>query len=140
MAISGTGISDYPSSKYAAAMRELAEGLVLGAGLLLLPFLTFQIIVNDAASLISIKPMIKALLVIIIGETVFVIASRLANEGLAAMNTLLLTPLVIRNKIDMAENIQYTILAIFGFFLCGAAWFFAGYVVNFAYSSPSPTS
>ena len=140
MAFSETGISDYPSNKYAAAMRELAEGLLLGSGMLLLLFLTFQIIVNDPASLISIKPMTKAIWVIIIGETVFVIASKLASQGLAAINTFLLTPLVTRNKIDIAQNIQYTILAIFGLFLCVAVWFFAGYVVSYAYSFPSPTS
>ena len=140
MAFRETGISDYPNNKYSAVMRELGEGLVLGSGTLLLLFLIYQIIVNDAASLIVIQPMIKAIWVIIIGEIVFVIASKLANVALAAMNTLLLTPLVIRNKIEMAQNIQNTILAIFGLFLCVAAWFFAGYAVNYAYSSPPSTS
>jgi len=140
MAFGETGISDLSNNKYAAVMRELGEGLVLGSGTLLLLFLFYHIIANDAASLIVIQPMIKALWVVIIGEIVFVIASKLANVALAAMNTLLLTPLVIRNKIEMAQNIQNTILAIFGVFLCVAAWFFAGYAVNYAYSSPPFTS
>jgi len=140
MAFSETGISDYPNNKYSAVMKESAEVLSLGSATLLLPFLFYHIIVNDSASLIVIQPMIKALWVVIIGEIVFVIASKLANVVLAAMNTLLLTPLVIRNKIEMAQNIQNTILAIFGVFLCVAAWFFAGYAVNYAYSSPPSTS
>jgi len=141
MAFSETVISNYPNNKYSAVMKESAEVLSFGSPMLLLPFLFYHIIGNDAASLIVIQPMIKALWVIIIGEIVFVIASKLAhNVVLAAMNTLLVTPLVIRNQIEMAQNIQNTILAIFGLFLCVAAWFFAGYAVNYAYSSPPFTS
>ena len=141
MAFSETVISNYPNNKYSAVMKESAEVLSLGSATLLLPFLFYHIIVNDSASLIVIQPMIKALWVVIIGEIVFVIASKLANTVvLAAMNTLLVTPLVIRNQIEMAQNIQNTILAIFGVFLCVAAWFFAGYAVNYAYSSPAFTN
>ncbi len=55
MTFGATGISDLSDNKYAAAMRELAEGLSGWSGLLLLPFVIYQVIVHKAASLFSIK-------------------------------------------------------------------------------------
>lgn len=66
MSFAVTGISDLSNNKYAAAMKELANGLAGWSGLLLLPFLIYQIITNDNASLFS----VKSFLVILICEIV----------------------------------------------------------------------
>jgi len=56
---------------------------------------------------------------------------------LAAISTAVVLPFVMKDKITWAQNTQNTLLALFGLSLCIAAWFFSGYAVNYAYSSPS---
>jgi hypothetical protein len=130
MNLSVADIGDLSNNKFAAVMRQLAEGFSGWAGLLLLPFLIYRIVANDAASLVS----LKALLVIVGGDLAFVIAAKVANVLLASVLAVLIAPLVMKQQIEIAQNVQNTILAIFGLFLCFAAWFYATYAVHYAYS------
>jgi len=133
MSFGVTGIGDLSNNKYAAAMKELANGLAGWSGLLLLPFLIYQIIANDSASLFS----VRSFLVILIGEIVFVIAAHFGNIILATITLPLVMPFAMKGKIALAQNIQTTILAVFGLSLCAFAWFFASYSVSYAYPDTS---
>jgi len=128
-----TGISDLSNNRYAAVMRELAHGLSGWSGWLLVPFLIYQIVAHDSATLLS----FKALLVIIFGSIAFTLVAIVAGRLFAPILTPLVVPFAMNNKIEMAQNIQNTMLAIFGLSLCIVAWFFSGHAVNYAYSSPS---
>ncbi|MCK5603266.1 hypothetical protein KAR91_15390 [Candidatus Pacearchaeota archaeon] len=129
MSFGVTGIGDFSNNKYAAAMKELANGLAGWSGLLLLPFLIYQIVANDSASFFS----LKSLLVILAGEIVFVIAAHFGNIILATITLPLVMPFGMKGKIAIAQNIQTTILVVFGLSLCVFAWFFASYSVSYAY-------
>jgi len=130
MTTESTGISDLSNNRYAAVMRELANGLSGWSGLLLVPFLIYQIVAHDSATLLS----FKALLVIIFGSIAFTLVAKVANLLFAAILTPLVVPFAMNNKIEMAQNIQNTMLAIFGLSLCVAAWFFSEYLVNYLFS------
>jgi len=62
-----TGIADLSNNRYGAVMRELAEGLSGWSSLLLIPFLFYQIVTHNTASIFS----LKALLVFLLAEMVF---------------------------------------------------------------------
>jgi hypothetical protein len=85
---------------------------------------------NNSASLIS----LKAVMVIIVGVTIFAIAAWLANVLVAAVLATLVTPFAMKGETELVQNIQNTILAMFGLSLCVAAWFFAKSVVDYMYS------
>jgi hypothetical protein len=125
-----TGISDLSQNKYAAVMKELANGLAAWSGIFLLFFFVYQIATNESVSLFS----WKSLLLIIVGETAFVFAVRVVNIVYAAIVALLFTPLAMKGKIALAQNIQMSLLAVLGLFLCVAAWFFAEFGFNYVYS------
>jgi hypothetical protein len=126
-------IGDLSNNKYAAAMKERANGLAGWSGLLLLTFLIYQIVASESASLFS----VRSFLVVLIGEIVFVIAAHFGNIILATITLPLVMPFGMKGKIAIAQNIQTTILVIFGLSLCVFAWFFASYCVSYAYPAPS---
>jgi hypothetical protein len=64
-------IGDLSNNMYAAIMKYLAEGLSGWSIFVLVPFLMSQIVTNNSASLIS----LKAVMVIIVGVTIFAIAA-----------------------------------------------------------------
>ena len=136
MSFGVTGISDYSDNKYAAAMKELANGLAGWSGLLLLPFLIYQIVANDIASLFS----VRSLFVIIISEIIFVVVARFGNIILATITLPIVMPFGMKSRIAIAQNIQTTILVLFGLSLCVFAWFFASYSVSYAYPTSSSFS
>jgi hypothetical protein len=123
-------IGDLSNNMYAAIMRYLAEGLSGWSIFVLVPFLMSQIVTNSSASLIS----LKAVMVIIVGVTIFAIAAWLANVLVAAVLATLVTPFAMKGETELVQNIQNTILAMFGLSLCVAAWFFAKSVVDYMYS------
>lgn len=67
----------------------------------------------------------------------FVVAARLGNIILATTILPLVMPFGMKGKIAVAQNIQTTILAVFGLSVCVAAWFFASYAVSYAYPDTS---
>jgi hypothetical protein len=46
----------------------------------------------------------------------------------------LVTPFAMKGETELVQNIQNTILAMFGLSLCVAAWLFAKSVVDYMYS------
>jgi hypothetical protein len=53
-----TGISDLSQNKYAAVMKELANGLAAWSGIFLLFFFVYQIATNESVSLFSWKSLL----------------------------------------------------------------------------------
>lgn len=113
--ISGdTEIGDFSNNKYAAAMKELANGLVGWSGLLLIPFLIYQIILNKSALVFS----LKSFGIVLACEVVFVVLARLGNAVFAAITLPFVVPFSMKGKITIAQNVQMSLLVIFGLSLC----------------------
>lgn len=123
-------VSDLSGNKFAASMRELANGLAGWSVILLLLFYLWNIGVNEQAKFIS----FKTVGLMLAGELVFVLASKLANIVFAAALTSVLLPIVLKGSVRLTQNIQNSALALFGIGLCIAAWYFAVYSVRYAYS------
>jgi hypothetical protein len=124
-----SGIRDVSENKYAAMMKEGAEGLSIWAFFLLIPFLIYHIIVNKAASLFS----IKSLLVLVGAELVFCISTFLGSFVLSTVTLPILLPFVseTRGNLRIAQNIQTTILMLYWVSLLLATWFFAKFSVSY---------
>ena len=125
------GIADLSKNKYAAAMRELANGLGGWSGLLLPPFYLYQLFTLDNAHFFS----WKTLVLILGGSLLFVLLWKLSNLLVAFFVALLILPLGNSGKLVLAQNIQNAWMAIFGFLVCVAAWFFASYTTHYMFSS-----
>lgn len=128
--IDSGSIGDLSDNKFAAAMRELANGLAGWSSILLLIFYLWLIGTNDQAHFLS----IKALLLVVLGEFVFVVLSKVANLLFAAFITFLALPFALKGKTRETQNVQNSILALFGLGLCIGAWFFAKYSFEYTYS------
>lgn len=126
-------IVDLSDNKYAASMRQLAEGLTGWAGLLLLLFYLYQIFTLENAQFLS----WKTLVLVLGGEVIFVLGWKLANIVLAFIAALLITPMSRSGKLVMAQNLQNTWMAIFGLLVCVASWFFASYTARYMSSEPN---
>ena len=124
-------IADLSDNKYAAAMRELANGLGGWSGYLLPLFYLYQLFTLENAHFFS----WKTLVLMLGGELFFVLAWKLCNLLVALLAALLITPILNSGKLVMAQNIQNTWMGIFGLLVCVAAWFFASYTTHYMFSS-----
>ena len=124
------GPADLSGNQYAALMKELAEKLSEIAPLLLLGFLFWQIGTTDEASFLS----VRAVLLVIAAELVFVGASLVANVVLAAVIATVSMPLVLIGYVRLMQNLSNSLLVLFGVALCVGAWFFAIYATHYAYA------
>ena len=125
------GIADLSHNKYAAAMRELAQGLGGWSGLLLPPFYLYQLLTLENTHLFS----WKTLGLMLGGPLVFFLTWKFCNLLVAFVVAVIILPLCNGGKLVMAQNIQNTWMAIFGFMVCVAAWFFASYTTRYMFSS-----
>ena len=125
------GIADLSNNKYAAAMRELANGLGGWSGFLLPLFYLYQLLTLENAHFFS----WKTLVLLLGGELLFVLSWKLSNILVAFLAALVIAPIVNSGKLMLAQNIQNTWMAIFGFLVCVAAWFFASYTTHYMFSS-----
>lgn len=123
-------IADLSSNKYAASMRELANGLGGWSGILLPFFYLYQIKTLENAYFFS----WKTLVLVLGGELIFVLVWKLANIVLAFIAALLIAPVINSGRLVMAQNIQNTWMAIFGLLVCVASWFFASYTARYMFS------
>ncbi len=125
-----TDFGNLTKNKYAAKMRYLGEGLSGWSGFLLFFFYIYQVFSHQNARFFS----LNAVALIVGGEIAFVVLSLAANAALAAVFALLLMPLISKDKVVIAQNIQNTWMAIFGLSLCVFAWFFAAFTSNYMFS------
>lgn len=132
MSIIEGSLTNLSHNKYAAVMKETARGLFGWSSVLMLVFVIYQITANVNAYLFS----LKSLVVVVIGEIVFGLLSFIANMLFAAIIMPVVVPFMLRDKCVIAQNIQTTMLAIFSLSLCMFSWFFASFVVDYAYSGP----
>ena len=91
-------------------MRELAEGFATWSGILLFFFYVYQISTNENAHFFS----WKTLALIVGGECSFVIVTRLMNMLVAAITATIASLLMLKGKLELAQNFTNTSLAIFG--------------------------
>jgi len=124
------GLGDMSNNKYAAVMKELATGLVNLSKFLLPFFLIYQLLTNDDVSLFS----LTTILVIFGVEVVYLVALPVSNAIFALVMTPFVAPFAFMNKVRFAQNIQTSLLVVFGVSVCFGSWFIAEYVVNYAYS------
>lgn len=127
---SKSGIADLSDNKYAASMRELAEGLASWGGLLLPFFYVYQIIALEGAHFFS----WKTLMLIVGGSLLFNLLWKLCNALVAFIAALLIVPILHSGNLVNAQNIQNTWMAVFGLLVCVAAWFFASYSTRYIFS------
>lgn len=92
-------IADLSSNKYAASMRELAEGLGGWSGIFLPLFYLYQIKTLENAHFFS----WKTLVLVLGGELIFVLAWKFANIVLAFIAALLITPVINSGRLVMAK-------------------------------------
>lgn len=124
------GPADLSNNRFAASMKELANGLFGWASLLLFVFLLWQVGSTDHAKLFS----LRTLLLVVLAELLFVVVALVANIVFAAFLAVIATPLALSGRVRVAQNFQGVMLAIFGVGLCIGVWFFARYATRYAYS------
>jgi len=105
---------------------------------LIIPFLIYQVVANDDLSLFSLMP----ILFVIAGTIAFMLATHIANLLLIALLSMFFVPFMLKDHtpsstVTILQNIQTSILVVFGLFLCAFAWFFASYTVDYMFSSTS---
>lgn len=132
MGIIERSLANLSHNKYASVMKEIARGLFGWSSVLMLVFVIYQITANVNAYLFS----LKSLVVVVIGEIVFGLLSFIANILVMAIIMPVVVPFMLRDKCVIAQNIHTTMLAIFSLSLCMFSWFFASFVVDYAYSGP----
>lgn len=127
---SNTPLADLSDNKYAASMRELAIGLGGWSGFLLPLFYLYQIFVTESAQFFS----WKTLILVVVGELLFVLLWKISNLLVAFVAALLIMPVMNSGKVVTAQNIQNTWMAVFGLLVCVAAWFFASYTTRYMFA------
>ena len=128
---SESGIADLSNNTYAASMRHLAESLGGWSGIVLPFYYLYQIFVLEDAHFLS----WKTLVLIVGGSLLFVLLWKLINMLGALVAALLITPILHSAQLVRAQNIQHTSMAIVGFLVSVASWYFAAYTTRYMFSS-----
>ena len=94
------------------------------------PFYLYQIFVTESAQFFS----WKTLILVVVGELLFVLLWKVSNLLVAFVAALLIMPVMNSGKVVTAQNIQNTWMAVFGLLICVAAWFFAFYTTRYMFA------
>ena len=124
------GIADLSQNRYSNVLREVSNGIISWAGILLIPFILYFTYQNEEASIFS----FMTLLIIIGAEIIFKIAVFSCNAILSIFMSIVFLPFILKNIIKPIQNIQNTILLAFSVVVLMLSWFFSKMAVDYSYN------